>query len=810
MTQKEFDKITQNSQPHKVYKTDWNSYYTLKFADTFLPKATGYVANALTVFDGAELFKGAQKAEIKELSLTDDEKLINIISYTYPKGALAEERKERVQVAEHEICTFIEINRKNEIDVHFKFGNKFKIFLEEYFSDIGQYISISRLEKKIYKTDIQTFKKKINNKLRHSEMMQYILDTLNIDSVLARDPRKGFVEEVQWYDNNGLINMGVNVSDVVYGETVKLVIKGKRLKDRHPVTVSIGVKIPGHSGIQYFNNLKFDLIPNAETVETPPFKLQYDWYDETKEEYDDSNHITKIDINDLPVISAKIKIKNKEFLLKDDEKLIPDSYRRNYEELIGLYEVGTTSGDKNKIDNYENYFILLYDNHIEDIVNDFTDFIYNTDNLTAGDIETKVETGAKQLWNLAVEQVQNGILDDRPLYWARNKMQVILKRNPVFKDQIDFGKSIVNAGSDLEKVIILFEELSRNYTEIDFSDARPDPDEVADAEDELKDAEDKLKEAQKLPEKTDDEKRIKRDAVNDAQDEINDANDNLDEAKKVYKLLITGYDPFFLDPTKNNNPLQSNPSGVGALDLHGKTINKYYIQTLMCPVRYADFDNFKDGKGIIETFIEPFISEVDIIITMSQGSPFRFDVDRFPCKKRHGQKDNMFRGDLRPEYNDTNFNQLSSGEEFYQTTLPYDKMVPTANNPTDTFWVYLNQTFWSLSKNYTDKTVEGTELIENKTPPVITGLSELQGYTSERGSGGHYLSNEIYYRVAKLREEIPDNNGDVGVLPTGHLHVPLIQESIPDFYPRGNVSTKDMNPKISELIDKIKEIIEKL
>lgn len=45
-----------------------------------------------------------------------------------------------------------------------------------------------------------------------------------------------------------------------------------------------------------------------------------------------------------------------------------------------------------------------------------------------------------------------------------------------------------------------------------------------------------------------------------------------------------------------------------------------------------------------------------------------------------------------------------------------------------------------------------------------------------KGSGGNYLSNEIFFRVARLREENQDKNGEEGQLPTGHFHIAKIQD----------------------------------
>lgn len=155
----------------------------------------------------------------------------------------------------------------------------------------------------------------------------------------------------------------------------------------------------------------------------------------------------------------------------------------------------------------------------------------------------------------------------------------------------------------------------------------------------------------------------------------------------------------------------------------------------------------------------------------------------------------MYRGEFAQGFDGENFRQLTEGKEFYETTLPYNKIVPNRNNPSDTFWIYFNQTFEALGKSNIRKNIEGTVLVNS--------LSEIQSLRSISGSGGDYLSNEIYYRVAKLRSEIKPN------LKSGHLHIPLTQfgSNIPA--PRGNFVTKDINPKLKNLLKKCEEIITK-
>lgn len=59
------------------------------------------------------------------------------------------------------------------------------------------------------------------------------------------------------------------------------------------------------------------------------------------------------------------------------------------------------------------------------------------------------------------------------------------------------------------------------------------------------------------------------------------------------------------------------------------------------------------------------------------------------------------------------------------------------------------------------------------------------------GSGGNYLSNEIFYRVSKIRKEKNPT------LPSGHFHVSQIQTSGYDFD----------NDDTSELLQKVKKAI---
>ncbi|MDR2651435.1 MAG: hypothetical protein LBC68_03855, partial [Prevotellaceae bacterium] len=234
-------------------------------------------------------------------------------------------------------------------------------------------------------------------------------------------------------------------------------------------------------------------------------------------------------------------------------------YVRNYEENIGYANREKTTNKR-----YEDYFIEDINPNMKIEVNGFIDTLASIDEDATNaylNIKSLVEDSAQDIWDAAVNFVKannNANPDDRPLYWARNKMEVALKSHPYFKGQ--FAGSEILVGSDLEAMVKLFEEKSRNYTGVDFSGAPPG-------------------------------------------------------AKKI---LITGFDPFQLNPKYGDNAIKTqNPSGIVALWLHGKEIqdnlgNKGFIQSAIFPVRYIDFDN-----NVVENLVSTFLKNNSINMIMS-------------------------------------------------------------------------------------------------------------------------------------------------------------------------------------------------
>jgi len=212
------------------------------------------------------------------------------------------------------------------------------------------------------------------------------------------------------------------------------------------------------------------------------------------------------------------------------------------------------------------------------------------------------------------------------------------------------------------------------------------------------------------------------------------------------KMLITGFDPFFLD----RNIDQSNPSGVAALALDDLVINfegkSVEIETLVVPVRFADFD-----QGMIEELLTPYYDQVDMIVTISMGRD-NFDLERFPGLRRSAKAPdnlNVYTGadqktPLVPLLND----QPLTTPEFVEFSLPVAVMQKALGD-------------YKINDNAKVTTLTGKQ--------EVISLEQLATETSVQGSGGGYLSNEISYRSIVLRNKLNAS------LPVGHIHTPRIK-----------------------------------
>ncbi|SDJ36843.1 Pyrrolidone-carboxylate peptidase (N-terminal pyroglutamyl peptidase) [Ferrimonas sediminum] len=216
------------------------------------------------------------------------------------------------------------------------------------------------------------------------------------------------------------------------------------------------------------------------------------------------------------------------------------------------------------------------------------------------------------------------------------------------------------------------------------------------------------------------------------------------------RILVTGFDPFFLDRHLN----QSNPSGLAALALDGRTLilngRKAQVQAAMIPVRFDDFD-----QGMIESLLTPYLRDhsVDMVATISMGRD-DFDLERFPGRNRSAEAPgnrNLLTGatktaPLPPRL----LGQPLNGPEFVEFSLPVTAM-QRADGP------------WAINDNRHITTLEKGQWQPDS-------LAQLDGQTSVSGSGGGYLSNEISYRAVLLANQLGSPAR------VGHIHTPRIAQ----------------------------------
>ncbi|AEY89156.1 hypothetical protein SHJG_3884 [Streptomyces hygroscopicus subsp. jinggangensis 5008] len=211
------------------------------------------------------------------------------------------------------------------------------------------------------------------------------------------------------------------------------------------------------------------------------------------------------------------------------------------------------------------------------------------------------------------------------------------------------------------------------------------------------------------------------------------------------RVLLTGFDPFTLD----RDIRISNPSGATALALDGTVIETARgparVEAAVFPVRWQDF-----AEGTVERTLRPYLPEVDLFTTVSQGRVGRFDVERTNGAWRGGFADNDDVG----RTGTIPVTDPASQPQWTGTTLPYTAVVAAR---TGRFPVY-------------DHT-EVTEIPAGGTAPVVRPDGPTPGSTARAGAGGDYLSNEIAYRATLLRDRL----GLHDTLPGGHVHTPVLQ-----------------------------------
>jgi pyrrolidone-carboxylate peptidase len=251
------------------------------------------------------------------------------------------------------------------------------------------------------------------------------------------------------------------------------------------------------------------------------------------------------------------------------------------------------------------------------------------------------------------------------------------------------------------------------------------------------------------------------------------------------KAILTGFDPFELsyglDPQSGRDSVEtSNPSGLLALNFNGKLIDvpnqeSVYVRTAVFPVRYEDFN-----KRLIEKAITPSLNSIIMLVTTSQnGSANYYDLERWAARFRvNGIDNDNQRGGAMPSD--------PAGAEYLESTLPFDSVVTSAEQiegPRGMAPLVIDQSYKSVgSSRLRSERRNAPASPPTYDPSVESGrfrpeplLSDADGHrrvgdspqsASLEGSGGNYLSNEIFYRTALVRNALKRT------LASGHFHVP--------------------------------------
>lgn len=225
------------------------------------------------------------------------------------------------------------------------------------------------------------------------------------------------------------------------------------------------------------------------------------------------------------------------------------------------------------------------------------------------------------------------------------------------------------------------------------------------------------------------------------------------EEAGVDQILVTGFDPFTLD----FDIRIGNPSGANALTLDGVRWSvggrDVEIQTVIFPVRYADFDE-RMVEHALNRHYRPGAQRADMVVTASQGRVGLFDLEVYNGRRRSvssiGDNNNVQGGGsyMNPVVPPT----MPFGPEFMKSSLPFEAMATASVPP---FTTRIN--------------TRVVEIPAGETEPVVREDGPTDGSIAVEGSGGGYLSNEVAYRNTLRRDRL-----DPG-MPAGHLHVPVLR-----------------------------------
>ncbi|HWC78779.1 MAG TPA: hypothetical protein VG756_02330 [Pseudonocardiaceae bacterium] len=248
-------------------------------------------------------------------------------------------------------------------------------------------------------------------------------------------------------------------------------------------------------------------------------------------------------------------------------------------------------------------------------------------------------------------------------------------------------------------------------------------------------------------------------------------------------VMVSGFDPFELD---GGNINRSNPAGAAALQLDGREFDtpggRIRVESVNFPVLWGAFD-----QGIVEAAYGKALTRqpISLMITLSQGYPGEFTIERWAADWRGGEPDNNNLGESAAIPPAAGWPQPAS--QFIQTTLPYQQMVAA---DTGSYPVIYHQLFcvWPDAS----APGQGTEQCSDD-----LSAAPAPGAAAASGGGGDYLSNESMYRANRLRIGL-----GLTTLPGGHVHTPVLTN------PSGVLTSAQFETDRQTIVDQTVNIVQ--
>jgi hypothetical protein len=260
-----------------------------------------------------------------------------------------------------------------------------------------------------------------------------------------------------------------------------------------------------------------------------------------------------------------------------------------------------------------------------------------------------------------------------------------------------------------------------------------------------------------------------------------------DRSSAVRRIVVVGFDPFSF----GQGISRGNPSGAAALDLDNELLKtssgiEGRVQAAVFPVRYADFN-----EGIVERHLGPYLNgsrPADMIITISMGAGADFELEEFAGRRRSvesGAIENLGVAGGGTETSPVEAPGLGAGPEFIRTNVP----APTL--------AAMRRTVGRTTATMGETAVR--EIRPKATSVTRSPKGPTAGSTAVAGSGGGFLSNEIFYRTRRLQSAT--QAGQERTTLVVHIHTPHVDAPDP-------TDRAPYDQRRNEIVRRVREMIE--